>query len=168
MTDFDATSFVRRIQRAATATEVENAFTAIETLKGKARKSAIDRVEEICVREWMSNAGDNISQVKGIFAEVEAAKGTPKAAFALANLDMMMGGPESGMVMSQAFLSIHKIKREESHPLVKAYAGEAAKLPEAEYRTTLGQLKLVINVDAAVKAQAAEAPKPRRKGHPAP
>jgi hypothetical protein len=151
MTDFDATGFVRGIQTVRSAAEVDAAFGAITALKGAAKKQAIDAVELICVNEWQLSAGVGIPQMKGVFAQLEATKGTARGAFMLAQLDSMMGGPEEGKVMAAAFTNIHKIKGEKSAPLVRAYVQEIAKMPAEEFNTTLGQLKLVMNVDAACK-----------------
>lgn len=174
MSEFDATRFVRGIQQAYGPEQVDAAFTAITALKGAKRTAAIDEVEAICVREWEMSARAGIDQMKEVVSQLDAAKGTPKGDFMLANLDAMMGGPEPGMVMAAAFTNIHKIKGDKSHALVRAYAQEVSRMPEEEYKTTLGQLKLVLNVDAVVDtmpapAQVKKGPRPpRRKGSPKP
>lgn len=171
MSEFDATRFVRGIQQAYGPEHVDAAFTAITALKGAKRQAAIDEVEAICVREWQTRAREGVSEIKAMVSELESHKGTPKGDFMIANLERMLGGPEAGMVMAAAFTNIHKIKGESSHALVRAYAQEVAKMPEAEYKTTLGQLKLVVNVDAVVDTmpapvQKVKGPRPPRRKTP--
>ncbi|TAL35930.1 MAG: hypothetical protein EPN97_06730 [Alphaproteobacteria bacterium] len=175
MTDFDASSFVRRIQRAEKAADVDTAFSEITALKPAEQKKAIDAVETLCVSHWQSNAAAGIGMLKSVVADIDAVKGTPREAFMVAQLNSMMPA-EEGKIMTAAFTNIHKIKGDKSAPLVRAYAQEVAKLPAADFDTTLGQLKLVMSVDAALQAglpEAAPAKKPikgprppRRRGGP--
>ena len=164
MTDFDAKGFVRRIQAATQVSDVDAAFEEIAALKPLDRKAAINAVELICIENWQVLASAGIDQLKGAVDAIEANKGTPRGDFMKAQLEAMMGGPEDGKVMTAAFTNIHKIKGEKSAALVRAYVQEIAKMPAEEFDTTLGQLKLVMSVDAVCKAGVPhKGPRPPRR-----
>lgn len=148
MPDFDAKKYVALVDASKTVDSVDAAFAEIEKLGPAEKMAAVDAVEKAFVDYTRNGAPPpaEMAETRMLLALMDKGRDTLQGQFLIASLEKTMGPVEEGLALSQVFLNIHKIKGEAADPTVRFWVAEAAKLSDDDYASSLGQMKILVNV----------------------
>jgi len=143
--------FLAMLEIAESADDVDAVFVAASEMPAELKTKVIDAIEAKTVanfRETMPT-GEELSELKVVLMQIDAAKGTPKGDLARAQMEATLGTAEA-LVSAQTFLNLSNAKGDKADPVVQAYAEAAGQMPDEEFSSAIGHLKLLVQVSEKV------------------